>query len=196
MNDGIITPWTSAEELVGKLEIGDLIQIRRRGKIGIPIYKHWAVYIGFKNGIHEVVHFSNGKNTNIRLISLGNLFSSDSICDGRRSSIRIDSLSNVCASNKCRINNSMDKKCKPLPAMHIYYRVISRLVSYGHCVCIYNCEDLAKWARYDLSCSGQVNIKKCIVIGVGTLLISKSLLIALAAAGIEYLLLEVYETRR
>uniref|UniRef100_A0A0K0EUY8 LRAT domain-containing protein n=1 Tax=Strongyloides venezuelensis TaxID=75913 RepID=A0A0K0EUY8_STRVS len=62
MNGSIITPWTSAEKLVGKLEIVDLIEIRRRGNIGFPIYKHWAVIVGFRNGIHAIIHLSNRKN--------------------------------------------------------------------------------------------------------------------------------------
>uniref|UniRef100_A0A0K0EUZ4 LRAT domain-containing protein n=1 Tax=Strongyloides venezuelensis TaxID=75913 RepID=A0A0K0EUZ4_STRVS len=40
MNYGIITPWTSAGNLVQKLKVGDLIESRECIKIGILIYNH------------------------------------------------------------------------------------------------------------------------------------------------------------
>uniref|UniRef100_A0A0N5BYI1 LRAT domain-containing protein n=1 Tax=Strongyloides papillosus TaxID=174720 RepID=A0A0N5BYI1_STREA len=61
MNHSVVTPWTSVGNLVGKLQVGDLIEIKRCNNFGIPIYNHWAVYIGIRNGVHEIGHFNNGK---------------------------------------------------------------------------------------------------------------------------------------
>uniref|UniRef100_A0A0N5BI22 LRAT domain-containing protein n=1 Tax=Strongyloides papillosus TaxID=174720 RepID=A0A0N5BI22_STREA len=200
MNYSVTTPWTTAKKLLEKLQVGDLIEIRRCFVIGIPICNHWAVYLGFNNGVFGVVHISNGKNDNRRLMSHRNFFSSYSICDGKVSSIQFDDFLDAFGKYKCRINNSMDKDCEPLSPGVISYRVISKVVesrkSKGLRYCIFtsNCENFAKWARYGSSSIRFGNIKTAILIGAGTFLISKSLSRASAAGLLGYVTLKMYDS--
>uniref|UniRef100_A0A0K0F4P4 LRAT domain-containing protein n=1 Tax=Strongyloides venezuelensis TaxID=75913 RepID=A0A0K0F4P4_STRVS len=53
-------PWISQQDLVGQLEPGDLIEFRRCALSGTQLYKHWGIYMGFRNGIHEIGHVTNG----------------------------------------------------------------------------------------------------------------------------------------
>uniref|UniRef100_A0A0N5BI17 LRAT domain-containing protein n=1 Tax=Strongyloides papillosus TaxID=174720 RepID=A0A0N5BI17_STREA len=185
MNHSVVTPWTTVENLVEKLEIGDLIEIIKCSTMGIPIRNHWAVYIGYKDGMHIVGQLSNRKNENRAIISLINLFSGSS-CNGKGASIRISNLFNVCGGYQCRINNSMDKDCEPLPSMLIYHRVISAVNDYGYPPHPIYCETFAKWARYDLSICEQENVGKALVIGSGIFSFKNILLIALVTTVLGY----------
>uniref|UniRef100_A0A0N5BI14 LRAT domain-containing protein n=1 Tax=Strongyloides papillosus TaxID=174720 RepID=A0A0N5BI14_STREA len=185
MNHSVVTPWTTVGNLLAKLEIGDLIEIKKCVTIGIPISNHWGVYMGYRNGIHKVGHFSSRKNVNRAIISLGNLLSG-SRCDEKGASIQISNLFDVCTNYQCRINNSMDKDCKPLPAGVIYYRVLNRVGECGYGDRINNCEQFAKWARYDLSISEQENVGKVVMIGGDISLFKNRLLITLATTILGY----------
>uniref|UniRef100_A0A0N5BI12 LRAT domain-containing protein n=1 Tax=Strongyloides papillosus TaxID=174720 RepID=A0A0N5BI12_STREA len=191
MNKYIQTPWTSAENLVDQLKIGDLIEIKRCIAIGIPIYYHWAIYVGLRNGIHEVVHFTNKEDDSRVLNSLTNLFLAGLGNIGKSSFPRIDNFLDVCYNDKCRINNSMDKHCKPLQAEDIRSRALSAIGNFEYCVFSYNCEHFAKWARYNLSISGQANIGKAIMASVATFRIFHNIYFAIACGVVGYVVLEV-----
>uniref|UniRef100_A0A0N5BI18 LRAT domain-containing protein n=1 Tax=Strongyloides papillosus TaxID=174720 RepID=A0A0N5BI18_STREA len=175
MNKYIQTPWTSAENVVGKLQIGDLLEFRRCPSSGIPLYSHWGVYIGLIDDIHEIGHFYYGENDNKLLLSIQTLFSYGSTSGGTITSIRIDNLFDICLNGQCRINNSFDKECEPLPKGDFRSRVLSKVGESRYCLLSNNCEHFAKWVRYDISISRQANIGKAIIGGSTGLIISKNL---------------------
>uniref|UniRef100_A0A0N5CCZ1 LRAT domain-containing protein n=1 Tax=Strongyloides papillosus TaxID=174720 RepID=A0A0N5CCZ1_STREA len=191
MNYAFTSEWTSAGELAKKLETGDLVEIRRTSSIGLPIYNHWAVYVGFANGIHKVVHLTNGNYNNGPNLFV-NLFSSTSSTSTnnheKNPSISIENFFDVCGNDQCRINNSMDKKYKPLSQSDIYDRALSKVGEHGYSVFNINCEHFAKWSRYNISTSDQANYGKAAFIGMGVLLfLPGGFLVVAAATGIKYL---------
>uniref|UniRef100_A0A0K0FRJ0 LRAT domain-containing protein n=1 Tax=Strongyloides venezuelensis TaxID=75913 RepID=A0A0K0FRJ0_STRVS len=147
MNKGVMTEWSSAEDLVGKLEVGDLLEFKSDSLIGDLSPKHWAVYMGIHKGEHTVGH----------LVTKDDLFStmffSGSIegCTG----IRIHCLFKYSKKFKCRINNSSDHKLVPRPVNDIVSFIFKNEGDSLYNLLFYNCESFAKLARYDFPVSEQ-----------------------------------------
>uniref|UniRef100_A0A0N5BI21 LRAT domain-containing protein n=1 Tax=Strongyloides papillosus TaxID=174720 RepID=A0A0N5BI21_STREA len=193
MNHSLLTPWTSVSNLVGSLQVGDLIEIRKYANDGTPINNHWAVYTGLSNGHHTVGVFFNQNNGNNNQNLLKAIFSPDSNRDRTKASICYCYLFHVCGNDQCRINNSMDRHCKPLPSGVIYKRVIKRVGDCGYNTLFKNSEHFAKYARYNVYISEHANIGKIIEIGMNTLLVSKNLLKASTTGALGYVSLKVYD---
>uniref|UniRef100_A0A3P9IWT9 LRAT domain-containing protein n=1 Tax=Oryzias latipes TaxID=8090 RepID=A0A3P9IWT9_ORYLA len=110
---------------------GDLIEIIRGN------YSHWAVYVG--NGY--VVHFGAPSS------SIGGV-------DGI---VMKEKLEDVAGKDKWRVNNSLDKKYKPLPPDEIVKKACSLVgVSLKYHLTKYNCEHFATEMRYGKAESRQV----------------------------------------
>uniref|UniRef100_A0A3P9KUV6 Allantoicase n=1 Tax=Oryzias latipes TaxID=8090 RepID=A0A3P9KUV6_ORYLA len=106
---------------------GDLIEIFRGN------YNHWAVYIG--NGF--VIHFG-----------APNALSGSS-SRGVGGIVMKEKLQDVVGKDKWRVNNSSDKKYKPLPADEIVKKACSLVgVSLTYHLTKYNCEHFATEMRY------------------------------------------------
>uniref|UniRef100_A0A0N5BZ15 LRAT domain-containing protein n=1 Tax=Strongyloides papillosus TaxID=174720 RepID=A0A0N5BZ15_STREA len=191
MNHSVVTPWTSAENLVKQLHIGDCVEVRRVRENKTQIATHWVVYMGLYNEIHLVGHISGCDNNRPSL--LNNLFSSDTSSDGNKSPVGIENFLDIFGNDETRINNLMDKYCEPLPGEDIYERFKNRIDDNEYSAVTTNCEYFAKLARYDIDISEQVNVGNDIMIGMKTLFISKSLLRASGASLMGYLALETYD---
>uniref|UniRef100_A0A3P9IWJ8 LRAT domain-containing protein n=1 Tax=Oryzias latipes TaxID=8090 RepID=A0A3P9IWJ8_ORYLA len=115
---------------------GDLIEIIRGN------YSHWAVYVG--NGY--VVHFGAPSKLNIQMFLL--------LLDGI---VMKEKLEDVAGKDKWRVNNSLDKKYKPLPPDEIVKKACSLVgVSLKYHLTKYNCEHFATEMRYGKAESRQV----------------------------------------
>uniref|UniRef100_A0A3P9H8D6 LRAT domain-containing protein n=1 Tax=Oryzias latipes TaxID=8090 RepID=A0A3P9H8D6_ORYLA len=114
---------------------GDLIEIIRGN------YSHWAVYVG--NGY--VVHFGAPKSQ------------SGSSIGGVDGIVMKEKLEDVAGKDKWRVNNSLDKKYKPLPPDEIVKKACSLVgVSLKYHLTKYNCEHFATEMRYGKAESRQV----------------------------------------
>uniref|UniRef100_A0A0N5BZ16 LRAT domain-containing protein n=1 Tax=Strongyloides papillosus TaxID=174720 RepID=A0A0N5BZ16_STREA len=193
MDDKFKTPWSSAKELIEKLKIGDLIEFKRCAENGMKIYTHWGVYIGSRHDVHGVAHLTNGGNNDKMPKSIGNSFS---IGSAEKALIRVDDIFDISGCDDCRINNSMDRYCEPLPGIIIYSRVKNRMGDYGYSLFNNNCEHFAKWARYNLSTSSQAKLAKSVMYGIGILTVTQCPFTSLAATGLGYLGLEGYDLVR
>uniref|UniRef100_A0A0K0FRJ2 LRAT domain-containing protein n=1 Tax=Strongyloides venezuelensis TaxID=75913 RepID=A0A0K0FRJ2_STRVS len=160
MNIGVMTEWSSAEDLVGKLEVGNLLEFKSDSSLGDLFPKHWAVYMGIHEGEHTVGH----------LVTKDDLFStmffSGSIegCTG----IRIHCLFKYSEEYKCRINNSSDHKFVPRPVNDIVSFIFENGKGSFYNLLFFNCKSFAKLARYDFPVSEQ-SFKLCSVIGGASL---------------------------
>uniref|UniRef100_A0A3P9IWL3 LRAT domain-containing protein n=1 Tax=Oryzias latipes TaxID=8090 RepID=A0A3P9IWL3_ORYLA len=136
---------------------GDLIEIIRGN------YSHWAVYVG--NGY--VVHFGAPKSQ------------SGSSIGGVDGIVMKEKLEDVAGKDKWRVNNSLDKKYKPLPPDEIVKKACSLVgVSLKYHLTKYNCEHFATEMRYGKAESRQ-DVKHETIIG--RLMASAAAIIAGAA---------------
>uniref|UniRef100_A0A3P9H857 LRAT domain-containing protein n=1 Tax=Oryzias latipes TaxID=8090 RepID=A0A3P9H857_ORYLA len=119
-----------------KSKPGDLIEIIRGN------YSHWAVYVG--NGY--VVHFGAPKSQ------------SGSSIGGVDGIVMKEKLEDVAGKDKWRVNNSLDKKYKPLPPDEIVKKACSLVgVSLKYHLTKYNCEHFATEMRYGKAESRQTD---------------------------------------
>uniref|UniRef100_A0A0K0EUZ5 LRAT domain-containing protein n=1 Tax=Strongyloides venezuelensis TaxID=75913 RepID=A0A0K0EUZ5_STRVS len=155
MGEELVTPWGHVEDLLGILQPGDNLECKVGYGSGNGFFQHWGTYIGTKNNIHEVVHYSKGEIDIEDEKSHATSFSSCFKINGKEGSIQIDNLYDF--SGKClvRINNSMDKNHKPFPKVVIIERAKRRVGETEYDILTNNCEHFAKWARYGLSISKQ-----------------------------------------
>uniref|UniRef100_A0A3B3C4T4 LRAT domain-containing protein n=1 Tax=Oryzias melastigma TaxID=30732 RepID=A0A3B3C4T4_ORYME len=120
-------------EIHPKFKPGDLIEICR------GLYNHWAVYIG--NG--DVVHF--GTRDSVCIISR---FPSSSNMTGDGIVMK-EKLQDVVGKDRWRVNNILDKKCKPISPDEIVKKACSRVgASLKYNLKEYKCEHFATEMRY------------------------------------------------
>uniref|UniRef100_A0A0K0EUU6 LRAT domain-containing protein n=1 Tax=Strongyloides venezuelensis TaxID=75913 RepID=A0A0K0EUU6_STRVS len=168
MNDSCKTTWSSAEDLVGKLKIGDLVEFKRCASSGVGLYNHWGVYMGFENGIHGIGHVS----------STGNLIKKSEIC--------VENLFDVSEGGDCRINNSMDILFDPSSENCIKSVIKNKLGDHTYNLLVNNCEHFAKMARYGMSVSGQANNAVALLGAVAVFAFTLNPLTSIAAGGCLY----------
>uniref|UniRef100_A0A3B3DK13 LRAT domain-containing protein n=1 Tax=Oryzias melastigma TaxID=30732 RepID=A0A3B3DK13_ORYME len=123
---------------VSSVKPGDLIEICR------GLYNHWAVYIG--NG--DVVHFEKS--------SGGGSGSGSSNMTGDGIVMK-EKLQDVVGKDRWRVNNILDKKCKPISPDEIVKKACSRVgASLKYNLKEYKCEHFATEMRYGKAESRQV----------------------------------------
>uniref|UniRef100_A0A0N5BI24 LRAT domain-containing protein n=1 Tax=Strongyloides papillosus TaxID=174720 RepID=A0A0N5BI24_STREA len=164
MDKELITPWGRVEDLLGIIQPGDNLECKVGTKIGNGVFQHWGTYIGAKNDIHEVVHYSKGGTDNEDQKSSITSFYFWFKNIGNDVSIRIDNLYDFSGESLVRINNSMDKNHKPFPKEVIVERAKRRVGETEYDVLSNNCEHFVKWARYGLPISEQAIVAEAMVI--------------------------------
>ncbi|XP_035698726.1 phospholipase A and acyltransferase 2-like [Branchiostoma floridae] len=93
-------------------------------------YSHWGVFVSCGYVIHRTE-------------------------DNGTVKIREDRFWDLAQNNLIRIGNFWDNIATPLPGWQIEERARSRLEESGYDVLFKNCENFAKWCRYDVDISGQ-----------------------------------------
>jgi len=154
--------------LYDQLQIGDLLEFRRRG------FSHWAIYIGeeFYEGQkhHCVIHRSlppeNEDNHAKCLLKLTSrsIRSCESVSDDRIGSIQIDSIEAALGRDPAdvvAINNELDRRWQPFPpeeiiarARRLMYLDADNLDPYN--LVTNNCEHFATRCRYGIKYSRQI----------------------------------------
>lgn len=135
------------ETLISYIEPGDLIEFPRGP------YSHWAVYIGNE----EVVHLSGDDNDGINgQVDASHFFTISGQRFGK-AIVKVENFWNVVDGTKAKINNTKDKKYKPLPKSEIIKNALERIGRVGYNVLFENCEHFASLCRYGESKSEQVD---------------------------------------
>ncbi|KAL8591668.1 hypothetical protein ACOMHN_056784 [Nucella lapillus] len=131
------------ETLMSSIDIGDLIEFPR------DHYSHWAVYIGNE----EVVHLCRVDKEQID----ANLFSIiRDECFGE-AIIKAENFWNMVGDTKAKINNSKDKKYKPLPKTQIVKNALERIGHVRFHFLYENCEHFTSLCRYGENKSEQAD---------------------------------------
>ncbi|GFO48582.1 hras-like suppressor 3 [Plakobranchus ocellatus] len=132
------------QRVLSELEPGDLIEFPR------GLYSHWAVYVGNEKVVH-LTGVDNGGSSSSKYVF--------SICGVKfdKAAVRIDNFWDVVADCRAEKNNKGDEKHKPLSRSEIIDRAKSRLGEVGYNVIFSNCEHFARWCRYGISKSEQVD---------------------------------------
>ncbi|KAK7093759.1 phospholipase A and acyltransferase 3-like [Littorina saxatilis] len=135
------------ETLLQELEPGDLIEFPRE------YYSHWAVYIGDKKVVHLAGDENDGINGQIDADKLMTI-------SGQRfgkALVKVENFWNVVDGSRARKNNNKDGKHPPLSKQEIVENALSKIGRIGYNVLFDNCEHFAKWCRYGLNKSDQVD---------------------------------------
>ncbi|KHN87981.1 HRAS-like suppressor 2 [Toxocara canis] len=189
------TAWMDASELADRLEIGDLIEIRR--VVGVAkrrIYAHWAVFIQRHEEKAYVVHVATDDgdfdvdvpediNATDSLLGL-----KSKITKGSEAQVRRDELTRVARGDSCRINNSLDVIRRPFPPVVIVERALLMLGSGDYNILLNNCEHFVNYCRYGTRESEQATVAKSVIVGSAALLLSGSLPVAVATGCLGYTL--------
>ncbi|KAL8591678.1 hypothetical protein ACOMHN_056794 [Nucella lapillus] len=135
------------ETLLSCIDVGDLIEFPRGH------YSHWAVYIGNE----EVVHLSGDENDGINgQIDAKHFFTISGQRFGK-AIIKVENFWSVVGGTKAEINNTKDKKYKPLPKAQIVKNALERIGRVGYNVLFENCEHFTSLCRYGENKSEQVD---------------------------------------
>ncbi|TKR63109.1 hypothetical protein L596_026984 [Steinernema carpocapsae] len=179
--------WLQAEDLIHFLEMGDLIEFRRVVRDRHHVYTHWAVYLGFMEGVHLVIHLSNGES------DFGvdmDLPRRDSIklklTNQAEVTVRTDEFAMVAGPDFCRINNDVDSVINPFPPVIIRDRALQYLGTGDYSILSNNCEHFAKWARYGSRESRQATVAKSMILGSTALVLTGSFTAGLTATAVGF----------
>lgn len=187
--------WMDASELAGRLELGDLIEIRR--VVGVArrrFYAHWALYIQHYNDRAYVAHLAM-EDSDFDVNVSDSMNTSDSfaalktkITRGSEAQVRSDELSRVTRGDLCRINNSLDMIRSPFPPVVVVERALLMLGSSDYNILFNNCEHFVTYCRYGTRESEQAAVAKSVILGSAALLLSGSVPVALATGCLGYTL--------
>jgi len=163
-----------------------LIELKRFLPTSMP-YVHWVVYLGLIDGIQCVAHISNEHSdiavTKKELVS--------KIAKGSSALVRSDPFYSIAGGDICRINNQLDATHHPFPPVIIVERALLRLGSGNYNLLWNNCEHFAKWCRYGASESDQAALVQSGMLGLGTLMVTGSMPMALSVGTAGYLVMRV-----
>uniref|UniRef100_A0A914ZLR3 LRAT domain-containing protein n=1 Tax=Parascaris univalens TaxID=6257 RepID=A0A914ZLR3_PARUN len=191
----LTSDWMQASRLAERLELGDLIEIKR--VVGVAkshFYAHWAVYIGSYNGRAYVAHLAT-EDSDFDVDVSGSMNPSDSfaalktkIARGSEAQVRRDELSRVARGDLCRINNSLDMTRTPFPPCIVVDRALLMLGSSDYNLLLNNCEHFVTYCRYGTKESEQADVAKSVIVGSAALLFSGSVPFALTTGCLGYTL--------
>uniref|UniRef100_A0AC35U2Y8 LRAT domain-containing protein n=1 Tax=Rhabditophanes sp. KR3021 TaxID=114890 RepID=A0AC35U2Y8_9BILA len=136
---GFVSEWGTFEELRLQLEIGDIIEFKRKG------YKHFGIYIGN----HRIAYFTgSSENGSMSIFPRSELFN-NSINKGGRDKFGkcIENIENVALGGTFRINNSSDFEWEPLSENDILENVHTYDPG-NYTLFQNNCEHYANAIRY------------------------------------------------
>ncbi|CAI4232013.1 unnamed protein product [Auanema sp. JU1783] len=190
----LISEFLPCDSIVPLLEEGDLLEFKRTMYLAgsmTEIYRHWALFIGFTDGVPMVIHIStpDGDFTNVTGFSVKDSMSVLSMFSGGSSAeVRSDSLRGVYGEDTARINNSLDETHRPFPHPIIVKRAMLELGSKNYSIIFNNCEHFVKWCRYGNRISSQavavksfllssvlaVGVNPLVAVGVGSLFAATS----------------------
>lgn len=150
MGKELVSAYMHWRDLVAILQPGDLIEFRRGySGSGAGIYQHWAVYMGFVDGKHRVIHFSNED----RLVAQS--FNHFGEVSGNVE-VQWELLEQVAGDCACRKNNAWDEVDTPRSQAEILRAAKEKLGEGGYHLATNNCEHFANYCRYGKKRSGQV----------------------------------------
>ncbi|CAG5115504.1 unnamed protein product [Candidula unifasciata] len=145
--------------ILDDLSVGDLIEFPRGA------YSHWAVYIG--NG--RVVHLAGEDNDGVdACVKPEHMFT---VCGAKfgKAKVCIDDFWKVAAGSKARKNNTKDDKWRPLNPEEVVRNALEKLGTVGYNLIFSNCEHFAKWCRYGIAKSDQVEqVMTGAMVGIAT----------------------------
>ncbi|BFZ20460.1 hypothetical protein BsWGS_23499 [Bradybaena similaris] len=144
---GDLSLYYHNKSILEDLNVGDLIEFPRGA------YSHWAVYIGDR----QVAHLAGEDNDGIDGCKRPELMFTICGINFNKAKVCIDDFWKVAASSKARKNNTKDEKWSPLSPAEIVKNAISKVGQVGYNLLFSNCEHFAKWCRYGLSKSDQVD---------------------------------------
>ncbi|VDD87425.1 unnamed protein product [Enterobius vermicularis] len=130
------------------------------------VIEHWAVCIAVEDGKLYVAHLSLEENDfEGPSVSCTDSFAeiTTKIMNGSKAEVRRDELSHVAREDLCRINNSLDCQCSPLPPSVIVERALMKLGTGDYNLLFNNCEHFVKYCRYGEPESDQVSFKAHLV---------------------------------
>ncbi|RUS74120.1 hypothetical protein EGW08_018127 [Elysia chlorotica] len=143
--------------LLAELQPGDLIEFPRGA------YSHWGVYIGNEMVSHLAGEEDDGINAKMRpeymFTISGVRFNKAKVC--------LQNFWDIVEDCLAKKNNGRDGHWTPLPREKIISNATSRLGEVGYSLIHSNCEHFAKWCRYGIAKSDQVdNVLTGVAVGV------------------------------
>ncbi|KAK3763728.1 hypothetical protein RRG08_021400 [Elysia crispata] len=132
--------------LLSELEPGDLIEFPRGA------YSHWGVYIGNELVSHLAGEEDDGINAAMRP---EHLFTISGV-KFNKAKVSLQNFWDIVEDCAARKNNKRDGSWQPLSREKIITNATSRLGEVGYSLIYSNCEHFAKWCRYGVSKSDQV----------------------------------------
>jgi len=179
------TRWMSGAELVGHLELGDLVEFSREFVTpNQPIYAHWAVVVQRDNHIAYVCHIWTDDD---EFDGVSGSTLKTKLNSRHRAEVRCDDLMDVCRESRCRVNNSADRQLNAYPPNDIVERAVFQLGARNYNILWSNCEHFVKWCRYGSKRSDQATLIKSCLIGATALVVSNfSLVAGISTAAIGY----------
>lgn len=133
--------------LLSELQPGDLIEFPR------GMYSHWGVYIGNELVSHLAGEENDGINAAMRpeyLFTISGVkFNKARVC--------LENFWNIVEDCCAKKNNQRDEKWQPLPQEEIIGNATRKIGEVGYSLIYSNCEHFAKWCRYGVHKSDQVD---------------------------------------
>ncbi|BFZ05455.1 hypothetical protein BsWGS_08494 [Bradybaena similaris] len=135
------------------LKVGDLVRVLRKKGIW-----HWVVYIGDNMAIHLTPN--NGEEfcqcpDDVKFHISNKLPTCTKCGKCYEVAVRCDAIDTALGNGCCMVDNSLDKKCSPLPSDTIVKSAKSLLGPVKYSLTNNNCEHFAKFCRYRKANSGQ-----------------------------------------
>ncbi|GFR98446.1 HRAS-like suppressor 3 [Elysia marginata] len=156
-----VVTMSQNKTLLSELQPGDLVEFPR------GVYSHWGVYIGNELISHLAGEEDDGINAAMRpeyvFTICGVRFNKAKVC--------LENFWNIVEDCCARKNNQSDKKMQPLSREEILVNATSKLGEVGYSLIYSNCEHFAKWCRYGISKSDQVeSVMTGLAVGFGAAL--------------------------
>jgi len=134
------------ETVLESLCEGDLVEFKR------GLYSHWGVFVGDEQIVHLAGEDNDGIDANIEarhvLTVSGHRLDKACVCKTQ--------FWSVVGNDKALIQNDKDHKWKPLPQHEIVENALKKIGKVGYNLLYENCEHFAKWCRYGIEKSDQV----------------------------------------